>query len=117
MLLPHHCEATRRAITRSLIFGSQARWPSTSKPGPENSRNPPSGTCATVIAGSSGSGPKRSENTFIERATAFATSPALADAAGGAYTLTVSPADCFGVSFIGPATNEPFGAALAQSKT
>src|SRR5260370_36205089 len=115
--LPHQCEATRRAITRSLILGSHARCDKTISPGPENSRKPPSGICTTVNSGSAGSEPNISENTFAERASEFAKSSGLAVADRGAYTLTLKPSDCLALSCSRPGTNQPIGAAFAHSNT
>src|SRR5262249_37887009 len=114
--LPHHCDATSRAITRSLILASQARFASTISPGPENSLKPPSGIWATVKLGS-GRGPKRSEKAVTDRETEFAKSPAVLDCSGGVYTATSIPSDCLAFNCNGPATNDPFGSARLQSNT
>ena len=101
-------------MVRSFALGSQARWLNNKSPGPAKSRSVPSGICITVIDGS-GSAPNMSEKTVIERATDAAKSPAFADAERGAYTATLTPSACCGLSCKFPATNVPFGAAFLHS--
>src|ERR1700704_2873201 len=113
--MPHHCEATRRAIVLSLALGSQMRWLRSKTPGAAYSRKVPSGSWINAKVGS-GMGPNMSEKIIAERATLAAKSAAFADDARGAKTETLTPSACFGLSGRFPATNVPCGAGFLHSK-
>src|ERR1700682_82698 len=63
-----------------------------------------------------GRAPNISENIVMDRAADVAKSRAFAEAARGAYTDTVMPSACIGLSCRLPATNVPVGAAVLHSQ-